>query len=127
MCCGSEAREARRQLAAGRQRLPACLPRRPRFPRRGRLLRPGALREPQAALLLDEEESVLLAAAACGVASLAAADGVSPFVDYRGQRPGAVHRITPEDLPAPFATRSAVNDARIVPRPRDAWPQARTW
>src|SRR4051812_28157977 len=65
-----------------------------------------------------------VAAAACAVACLAAAEGAGPFVDYRGQRPGAVHKITPQDLPAPFATRSAVNDAHVVARPKDAWPQA---
>src|SRR5438045_2930332 len=68
--------------------------------------------------------SAPVAAAACALASLAAADGTSPFVDYRAQRPGAVHRITPEDLPQPYATRSADNEAHVVARPKDAWPQA---
>ncbi len=46
------------------------------------------------------------------------------FTDYRGQHPGAVHKITPSDLPQPQSTESAVNPPRVVPRPRDAWPQA---
>jgi glucose/arabinose dehydrogenase len=48
----------------------------------------------------------------------------SAFVDYRGQAPGAVHKITVADLPKPFDSPSARNMARIVPRPADAWPQA---
>jgi glucose/arabinose dehydrogenase len=47
-----------------------------------------------------------------------------PFTDFRGQRPGAVHHITAKGLPPPGATRSSVNDARLIPRPHDAWPQA---
>jgi glucose/arabinose dehydrogenase len=48
----------------------------------------------------------------------------SPFVDYRSEQPGVVHRITVRDLPAPYATRSSSNGARIVPRPEHAWPVA---
>jgi glucose/arabinose dehydrogenase len=60
------------------------------------------------------------------IVSLARADGAgtSPFVDYRGQRPGAVHKILPSDLPAPFASKSADNHADVIDRPKDAWPQA---
>lgn len=48
----------------------------------------------------------------------------SVFTDYREQKPGAVHKITAADLPSPESTESADNPPRIVPRPRDAWPQA---
>ena len=48
----------------------------------------------------------------------------SPFSDYRSQRPGVTHRITPADLPPPGATESADNGPRLVKRPKDAWPQA---
>jgi glucose/arabinose dehydrogenase len=48
----------------------------------------------------------------------------SPFVDYRGQRPGLVHKITVADLPPPNATESIDNGPRVVPRPRGAWPEA---
>jgi glucose/arabinose dehydrogenase len=48
----------------------------------------------------------------------------SPFVDYRGERPGAAHKIVVADLPAPFATRSADNPPSLIKRPKDAWPQA---
>jgi glucose/arabinose dehydrogenase len=53
-----------------------------------------------------------------------AAPAASPFVDYRGQRPGLVHKITVADLPAPNASESVDNGPRLVPRPRGAWPQA---
>jgi glucose/arabinose dehydrogenase len=47
-----------------------------------------------------------------------------PFTDYRYEKPGAFHKITPKDLPPPYATSSASNWARIVDRPKNAWPQA---
>ena len=49
-----------------------------------------------------------------------------PFTDYRYQKPGAVRKITAQDLPAPYATNSAVNGPRVVDRPKNAWPQAPT-
>ena len=48
----------------------------------------------------------------------------SVFSDFRGQAPGTVHKITPGDLPQPFASASAVNGPKLVPRPPDAWPLA---
>ena len=48
----------------------------------------------------------------------------SPYTDFRYEHPGAVHKITPADLPAPYATKSAGNGPRIVARPDNAWPQA---
>ena len=46
-----------------------------------------------------------------------------PFTDFRFEKPGAFRKITLEDLPAPFATSSAGNAPRVVPRPDKAWPQ----
>src|ERR1700721_1210609 len=40
-----------------------------------------------------------------------------PFIDFRYEKPGAVHKITVTDLPQPYATQSANNDADIVARP----------
>jgi glucose/arabinose dehydrogenase/mono/diheme cytochrome c family protein len=48
----------------------------------------------------------------------------APFTDYRFEKPGTVRKITVQDLPQPFATKSANNGAKVVPRPSDAWPQA---
>jgi glucose/arabinose dehydrogenase len=48
----------------------------------------------------------------------------APFTDYRHEAPGTSRKITASDLPAPYATRPARNNARIVPRPAAAWPKA---
>jgi glucose/arabinose dehydrogenase len=47
----------------------------------------------------------------------------SPFSDFRAERPGVIHRITASDLPLPFATSSARNPPKSVPRPDGAMPQ----
>jgi glucose/arabinose dehydrogenase/mono/diheme cytochrome c family protein len=47
-----------------------------------------------------------------------------PFTDYRFEKPGTIHKITPADLPQPYATKSANNGPRLVARPADAWPKA---
>ena len=47
-----------------------------------------------------------------------------PFTDYRYEKPGTMHRITVNDLPAPSRSSSAVNGPRVVDRPKNAWPQA---
>jgi glucose/arabinose dehydrogenase len=46
------------------------------------------------------------------------------FTDYRGQKPGVAHKITPADLPAPFATESVDRGPNLIRRPPNAWPQA---
>src|SRR5580693_1631089 len=48
----------------------------------------------------------------------------APFTDFRSEKPGAVHKITAKDLPAPYATGSALNWPRTIDRPEGAWPQA---
>jgi glucose/arabinose dehydrogenase len=48
----------------------------------------------------------------------------APFTDYRYEKPGAVHHITPKDLPAPFATKSATNGPNVIDRPANALPVA---
>ena len=48
----------------------------------------------------------------------------SPFFDYRQERPGASHKITPADLPPPDAAESVDNGPRLIPRPARAWPAA---
>jgi glucose/arabinose dehydrogenase len=53
-----------------------------------------------------------------------APSATAPFTGYRGEKPGTVHKITPQDLPQPYSTPSAENRAGIVKRPANAWPQA---
>ena len=40
-----------------------------------------------------------------------------PFTDFRYEQPGKEHKITVQDLPAPYATESAGNGPKVVPRP----------
>jgi glucose/arabinose dehydrogenase len=68
--------------------------------------------------------STFPACAQSGKNAQSAASPQGPFTDYRYEKPGAMHKITANDLPAPYATKSASNWARIVDRPKDAWPQA---
>src|SRR5262249_38706902 len=46
------------------------------------------------------------------------------FTDYSTEKPGVIHRITPADLPRPYATRAADNGPDRIARPSNAWPQA---
>jgi glucose/arabinose dehydrogenase len=57
-------------------------------------------------------------------AARAVLTGQAAFVDYRSMKAGTFRKITVGDLPQPFATESARNNARLVPRPEGAWPQA---
>src|SRR5436190_18610560 len=43
--------------------------------------------------------------------------------DWTKDAPGVRHKYTVDDLPAPFATESVTNDARVVARPAGAQPQ----
>ncbi len=47
----------------------------------------------------------------------------SPFYDYSAESPGTTHKITTNDLPKPFATKSADNFPVPSPRPADAMPK----
>ncbi len=68
--------------------------------------------------------SLVQHAAQSGKNAHSAAASQAPFTDYRYEKPGTIHKITASDLPAPYATKSASNWARVVDRPKDAWPQA---
>ena len=48
----------------------------------------------------------------------------SPFVDYRLEEPGKIHKLTVADLPEPYATKSSSNGPTVVARPQNAWPKA---
>ncbi len=76
-------------------------------------------------LLRDPEMARLTAPGGADTAGkLEAPAPKPPFTDFRFEKPGTIRKITVQDLPAPFATKSAGNGPRIVPRPEDAWPQA---
>jgi len=47
----------------------------------------------------------------------------APFTDFRYEKPGNFRQIMLKDLPAPFASTSAGNGPKLVPRPEKAWPQ----
>jgi len=48
----------------------------------------------------------------------------APFTDFRYEEPGKTRKITVNDLPAPYATKSASNGPQVVARPENAWPKA---
>jgi glucose/arabinose dehydrogenase len=47
-----------------------------------------------------------------------------PFTDFRYEKPGTFHKITVNDLPQPYATKSAYNSPHLVARPGNVWPSA---
>ena len=77
-----------------------------------------------------------LTAGACAAAPLTAASGddlrpagkvltgKDAFGDWTTDAPGVRRKITVEDLPAPFDTKSVDNGPRVVKRPEGAWPKA---
>jgi glucose/arabinose dehydrogenase len=66
----------------------------------------------------------MLAADAGKIESKNLLTGQSAFADAISLKPGSFHRITANDLPKPFYTKSSANFPRLVPRPENAWPQA---
>jgi glucose/arabinose dehydrogenase/cytochrome c5 len=77
---------------------------------------------------LNGPDAARLTAASNGeteaTATLQAPPPTSPFTDFRYEKAGTIRKITVQDLPAPFATKSAGNGPTIVPRPEGVWPQA---
>ena len=47
-----------------------------------------------------------------------------PFTDFRYEKPGTFHKITVNDLPQPYATKSAYKFPIPGPRPQTVWPVA---
>ena len=45
-----------------------------------------------------------------------------PFTDFRYEKPGTARKITVNDLPEPYATKSAENGAQLAARPQGAMP-----
>ncbi len=77
-----------------------------------------------AAIMATSILFVFRSRAADKIDSAAVLRGPAAFTDYRAQQPGVFHKITPQDLPKPYATKSAANYPSLVPRPNNAWPQA---
>lgn len=50
--------------------------------------------------------------------------GQSTFADWNQQHPGARHKITVADLPAPHPDEAVNNTPHLIRRPKDAWPVA---
>lgn len=50
--------------------------------------------------------------------------GKSAFADFTQEKPGVFRKITLADLPSPLPAESVENDAYLIPRPANAWPQA---
>jgi glucose/arabinose dehydrogenase len=74
---------------------------------------------PRAVLVLAVCAAPLLAAAA----EPEVRTGIAAFGGWKGDAPGVRRLITPNDLPAPYATRSASNSPGVVDRPPDAAPK----
>jgi glucose/arabinose dehydrogenase len=74
---------------------------------------------------------LFIAAALAGIAVSFAALGRMPalltgaaaYGDWREDYPGLRRKITPADMPPPYATASARHAPTVVRRPRDAWPR----
>jgi glucose/arabinose dehydrogenase len=47
-----------------------------------------------------------------------------PYTDFRFEQPGKIRKITPQDLPAPYASDTSNNSPKLVTRPGNAWPSA---
>jgi glucose/arabinose dehydrogenase len=50
--------------------------------------------------------------------------GEGAFTDYTKEKPGTFRKITPTDLPKPYATKGVGNGPHVIPKPADAWPKA---
>ena len=49
---------------------------------------------------------------------------IPPFTDFRYEKPGTLHKITVNDLPPPYATKSAFKFPLPGARPENVWPSA---
>lgn len=68
---------------------------------------------------------VLLQASSAGVAyAETAGPSISPYGDWRRDAPGQWRKITPADMPAPYASSPVALSTQAVPPPADFRPQA---
>src|SRR5579872_997171 len=73
-------------------------------------------------LLVFLGTTILLLAASVG--SHQTVTGKAAYADYSQQQPGIFRKITLADFPQPFASQSAFNQPKVIPRPENAWPKA---
>ena len=73
---------------------------------------------------LGTPKAAAMAAEASSSAKLNLPPTKPPFTDFRSEFPGKIRKITVNDLPEPFMTKSAENGPKLVPRPANAWPKA---
>jgi glucose/arabinose dehydrogenase len=59
-----------------------------------------------------------------GASPIKAAAPHPPFTDFRYEKPGTVRKISVNDLPQPYETKSSDNGADLVARPENALPVA---
>jgi glucose/arabinose dehydrogenase len=50
-------------------------------------------------------------------------NGTAAYADWQSDAPGVRRKITPADMPPPYATPSASNGPTIFDRPSNAWPK----
>ena len=74
--------------------------------------------------LLSTFLAVGFCALPCSAVAQQPATGQAAFADWNQQKPGALRKITPADLPAPAPGEAVDNGPHLVPRPADAWPIA---
>jgi glucose/arabinose dehydrogenase len=64
------------------------------------------------------------AAPSATTSTIKAAAPKPPFTDFRYEEPGNLRKITVNDLPQPYTTKSADNGPEVVSRPANVWPKA---
>jgi glucose/arabinose dehydrogenase len=75
------------------------------------------------AAVIDYLASLSGHAAAAGAASASTNANAADAATWTENVPGKLHRVTVADLPAPFASNSAGNGSKLVPRPEGAMPR----
>jgi glucose/arabinose dehydrogenase len=78
---------------------------------------------PRNAALILAAVGALLGTAVIVQADPVVLTGSAAYGDWTKDAPGTRRHLTPADLPPPYATRSAGNHGRIVPRPSGAVPK----
>ncbi|HXX01911.1 MAG TPA: PQQ-dependent sugar dehydrogenase [Candidatus Acidoferrales bacterium] len=71
-----------------------------------------------------EAPAAAAAPAEGSMAKIKDASPQAPFTDFRYESPGTTRKITVNDLPEPYVSKSADNGPDVVARPQDAWPMA---